>query len=44
MLQFQAPVWKRRTTYPRGLYIQRGDITPGKVRRPSLFLALLPAA
>jgi len=45
MLQFQAPVWRRRTTYPRTLCIQRGDITPGKVTRPSLFsLALLPAA
>jgi len=32
MLQFQAPVQKRRkTTYLRGLCVQRGDITPGKV-------------
>ena len=30
MLQFQAPVRKRRTTYPRGLCSQRGDITSGK--------------
>ena len=31
MLQFWAPVQKRRTTYPRGLCSQRGDITSGKV-------------
>jgi len=32
MLQFQAPVQKRRrTAYPRGLCNQRGDITSGKV-------------
>jgi len=32
MLQFRAPVQKRRTTpYPRGLFVQRGDTTPGKV-------------
>jgi len=37
MLRFEAPVRKRRTTYPRRLCIQRGDITPGKVARPSLF-------
>jgi len=46
MFQFQVPVRKRRrTTYSRGLCIQRGDITPGKGMRPSLFSsALLPAA
>ena len=37
LFQFCAPVWKRRTTYPRTLCIQRRDITPGKVIRPSLF-------
>ena len=31
MLQFWAPVRKRRTTYTRGLCVQRGDITSGKV-------------
>ena len=31
MLQFWAPVRKKRTTFPRGLYSQRGDITSGKV-------------
>jgi len=32
MLQFWATVRKRRRTiYPRGLCVQRGDITPGKV-------------
>jgi len=30
-LQFQAPVQKRRTTFPRGLCGQRGDITSGKI-------------
>ena len=37
MLQFWAPVQKRRTTFPRTLCIQRGDITPGIVTTPSLF-------
>ena len=38
MLQFRAPVWKRRrTTYSRTLCVQRGDITPGKVTISSLF-------
>jgi len=31
MLQFQAPVWKRRPTHPRGLCGQREDVTSGKV-------------
>ena len=46
MLQFRAPARKRRrSTYPRTLCVQRGDITPGKVKRSSLFnSALLPAA
>ena len=31
MLQFWAPVWERRTTYPGRLRSQKGDITPGKI-------------
>jgi len=31
MLQFWAPVLKRRTTYPRVLFGQRGDKALGKV-------------
>ena len=31
MLQFRAPVWKRRTTYPRWHCGKTGDITSGKV-------------
>jgi len=27
ILQFRAPVQKRRTTFPRGLCVQRGDIS-----------------
>jgi len=33
MLQVRAPVQKRRTTFPRGLCVQRGDKAPGKVMR-----------
>ena len=41
--EFQVPVQKRRrTTYPRRLCIQRGDITPDKVTRPSLFFISPP--
>ena len=46
MFLFQVPAQKRRTTHLRGLFVQRGDITPGKITwGPFVFpLALLPAA
>ena len=46
MLQFWAPVWERRTTYPGRLCSQKGDITPGKITWCPFFFssALLPAA
>ena len=40
MLQFWAPVQKRRTTYSRELCVQRGDITTGKVTRCHFYLQL----
>jgi len=44
MIHFQAPVWERRTTFPRTLCVQRGDITPGQVMKPSFFSPLLLVA